>query len=507
MLAVYSTLRWLLVTALASALHIDVVIHYPEKGSAVEQCGLQFRAATSFNDPAAAAPAKWVARNVFAAQVELPDSRLYEKASIGILADVSDTKVGNAACQALCPMLGSQGQALQMGNFVETQPLLLENTVEVWPAFCKPNYGESQLSFFSDAIGRQINLVVRLPSAVLENNLPRPSAMLPPILFRLNSEWYWPNSTVHYSTWHDLMVTGNLGALVVAEVYVEGVDWKSWDTQPIYTTEPLNYTCRGCDPQLQFICDSWESSAYFIYRGGNHSFGSAARFFDELYDMAMPLVLQRLPDRSDNEILRVGMWGYCIGGLAAWNAMVLRPERYNIAYLGSPAMDFDCGDAFRAVRSLSWGAVRPRIYIDSGAAEGQLMNRMALMLLRMLQDQGLEEGRDVFYVRAAFGTHQANAFLRRALTGLMVLFGSGRPGQEVYTPAMRQTQIIVQPDNMTMGGQWFSSVILFFIYHGCSMVLLCFGAVVIFILGRLSVVRHMEKSGQAREPLLLRAGC
>merc|ERR1711933_25376 len=89
------------------------------------------------------------------------------------------------------------------------------------------------------------------------------------------------------------------------------------------------------------------------YAGGNHSFGSAAAFFEELWRKAMPHVLEQLPQRTDNKAMRVGAWGYCIGGLAAWNAITTQPNLFNMAYLGSPAMDYDCGDPFRALSNVS----------------------------------------------------------------------------------------------------------------------------------------------------------
>jgi len=494
-------LLWVCLGVLAAGLHIDVVVHYPEEGSAVEHCGFQFRVATSFSDPAASTVAARSEKDTFVAKVELPDSRLYEKAVVGVLADVTGDD-SDKACQALCPRMGSQGQAMQSGAFVETRPLALDNRIDIWPAFCKPDWGETRLSFQSEAIGRRVDIVARVPAASLENNLSRPSNMLPPIMFRFNSEWYWPESANHYDTWHDMMDDGYMEFLAIAEVYIDGVGWREWDTQPIFTDEKLSYSCQSCDPELQFVCDSWESSAYFVYRGGNHSFGSAAQFFDELYSHAMPQLLRELPPRSDNDTLRVGAWGYCIGALAAWNALTLRPDLFNMAYLGSPAMDFNCGDPFRAIESLNWGAVRPRIYIDSGAAEGQIMNRMTLRLFRMLQEKGLVEGRDIFYSRAEFGTHQASAFLRRALKGLLILFGSGTPGLSVYTPAMHQVPIIVQPDNMSMGGQWFAGLMTFFLYHAWSFVAGAATASAAFLFSRANPKWSLGTSGTGWMPLL-----
>mmetsp|Transcript_79385 Transcript_79385/g.256642 ORF Transcript_79385/g.256642 Transcript_79385/m.256642 type:complete len:305 (-) Transcript_79385:166-1080(-) len=139
----------------------------------------------------------------------------------------------------------------------------------------------------------------------------------------------------------------------------------------------------------------------------------------------MPAILAQLPARSDDAALPVGVWGYCIGGLAAWNALVSRPDLFNIAYLGSPAMDFNCGHPFDAIRGMSWTAgARPRIYIDAGTEEGELMDKQTLLLFQKLQDKGLVAGQDVFYERAEFGTHQESSFLRRSVKALLVLFGA-----------------------------------------------------------------------------------
>merc|ERR1719284_1522786 len=98
--------------------------------------------------------------------------------------------------------------------------------------------------------------------------------------------------------------------------------------------------------------------------------------------MTMPHVLRKLPNRTDSRAVRTGMWGYCIGGLAAWSAITSNPHLYNIGYLGSPAMDFDCGDPFRAVHQVSLDnyAVRPKIYIDNGADEGDEMTVQSKLL-------------------------------------------------------------------------------------------------------------------------------
>lgn len=421
-------LAWVASSLLAhrvGGLHISANIHYPETNSAVEHCGFQFQVATSIGDPEKdAVEARHISKDLFRADLELDDSLLYTSVMIGLLA--SDTDINRPECQAICPRVGPQGNQLQTGPFLRIHELSPSNTIDVWPSFCSWNWTTVSSSFHSDAIGKEVNIIARVPAAFSENTLARPSAMMPPIIFRFNSEWYWWNPDKQYNTLHDLMLGGEMENFIVAEVYIEGNDFHAWATQPIYTTEPLIHPCT-CEAETQFICDAWNAQSYKGYEGVNHSFGSAPLFFDELYDSSMPQLLAVLPTRNDAGTLRVGAWGYCIGGLAAWNAASTRPEKFNFAYIGSPALDWNCGHAFAAVPNVK-SAVSPKYYIDSGAGEGVLMNRQSLLLFHRLEQQGLVPGKDLFYERAPFGTHQGRALLRRSLKGLLSLFGTDIQG-------------------------------------------------------------------------------
>lgn len=470
---------------LASGLKLEAIIHYPQNDSAVDRCGFKFRIATSIIDSAQSEPAHDNGRDSCRALLELSDTHLYAQVLVVVVADHDASIVFSPECQAVCPRLGPQGQAVQLGSFLQTEPLSAMNTVEIWPVFCRLDVGVTQSTFYSEAIGREVVIKSRVPAAYLENGLPRPGHLMPPIFFRFNSEWYWEDNAKHFNTWHDLMVAGDMEPFVAAEVYIQGVDWNAWANQPIYTTQKLNHKCGKCEPELKFICDSWQSSGYFGYVGGNHSFGSAVQFYDNIYDQGLPQVLSQLPQRLDKTTLRVGAWGYCIGGLAAWNAILSRPERFNFAYLGSPAVDFDCGDPLLAADSFTWGVVRPKIYIDAGGGEGTLMTRQTLLLFRKLQERGLVEGKDIFYTRAEFGTHQGRSLLRRAHVGLLVLFGTGTIGQKVYVPASQQITVAAVPEQKSvMGMQSPHSLVGFFLDNGPCMIMLTIASSIAFFLGR-----------------------
>eukprot|EP00746_Dinoflagellata_sp_MGD_P077096 gnl/MRDRNA2_/MRDRNA2_30973_c0_seq1.p1 gnl/MRDRNA2_/MRDRNA2_30973_c0~~gnl/MRDRNA2_/MRDRNA2_30973_c0_seq1.p1 ORF type:complete len:539 (-),score=92.46 gnl/MRDRNA2_/MRDRNA2_30973_c0_seq1:289-1905(-) len=424
------------------ALDLTVNVHYPEKMSAVELCGFKFsvEAVSKLNptDPIAHAHANKLEKDLYSAYMQVPDENINSEAILAVMAKPGGTeKIWSPECQQICPRLGPQGFVTNAGPFTKTGPLQKSNVIDLWPDFGCQGWSNVDVSFHSKAIGRHVQARARVPASAIENTLARPTHLLPPTMFRFNAEWYWDHPVQEYDSWHKLMVDGEMEPVTMVELYIKGVGWQDWETQPIYSTEPLRKKCGKCDPELQFICDDWEKTGYNLYKGGHHSFGHAKAFFEELYREIVPALFKVLPGGSHSvSALRTGVWGNCIGGLAAWNAVSSLPHLFNIAYLGSPAVDYDCGDGFKAVQNISLqsqGSL-PRIYIDSGADEGPEMNQQALLLFSKLQQQGLIEGQNVYYTRHPFGTHQGRMFERRVLKALMTLFGTNvnHPGSSYY---------------------------------------------------------------------------
>lgn len=491
----------------AAALELNVIVHYPQQNSAVDRCGFQFVIGTDVGKASESeeVPTTQYGNDSYHATLQLPDSLFLTQVLVGVIAKFGD--VSSKECQAVCPRMGPQGEAVQSGVFLQTEPLLRENEVNIWPAFCVLDPVTTEASFFSEAIGREVVIKTRIPATYVENPLPRPSGSLPPIMFRFNSEWYWSENEKLYDTWHTLMVAGELEPFVVSEIYIAGNDWQAWSSQPIYTTEKLQHSCGKCDSEIEFVCRDWERAGYAGYTGGNHSFGEAGAFFDDLYDLGLPPVLQQLPPRTDDATLRVGAWGYCIGGLAAWNALVTRPDRFNIGYLGSPAVDFNCGHALLAADSFAWGGLRPKIYIDSGSAEGPLMNQQSVLLLRKLKRKGLVEGKDIFYTRATFGTHQGRSLLRRAHVGLHTLFGTRsrtdmtHPDEEADLSHFGQVAVHTDATSETMVSAQHHPLPALASYDTVYCILIGTASVLAFVLGRWTVTRKAGGRGSV-EPLL-----
>jgi len=420
---------------LYAAQGLDVSIHYSESNSVIDACGLTLKVAVSLSNNPIPSVAEEIAtqhgKDLFTARLHVNGSNINNDGLVAINAMLGDKKqLTSEGCKQVCGKISPQGDLVSTGPYTKVR-LTPEAHIDVWPNFgCQKWQTLPDISFASAAIGgRRVIARARMPAAPQENHLARPSGQLPPILFRLNSEWYWPDSGEEYGHWHSLMVDGIMEPFIVVEVGEENVS--HWPNEPIFTSKPLRLKCGACEDDISFVCRDWESYSH-RFAGKAHFFGSAADFFDELWHSVVPHLLTKLPARTDvaksfeAHQLRVGVWGYCIGGLAAWNAITLKPGLYNMAYMGSPAVDFDCGDALVMAKNVSLGDgnSEPNIYIDVGAHEGIVAIRQSRLLFHRLRDQGYH----IQFSVAPFGTHQARIFLRRALPGLLALFGSDATG-------------------------------------------------------------------------------
>jgi len=412
---------------------LTVNIHYPEKNSVIDACGFTLKAVVALvNNPTVPLADDIATRHdkdFFTASLHVNGSNSNQDGLVAINAVIGDGKhLVSKRCGDVCGFIGPQGDLVSAGPYSKVR-LAPDAQIDVWPNFgCQKWRTLPDISFSSAAIGgRRVIARARMPAAHQENRLARPSSQLPPILFRLNSEWYWPDAGEEYGHWHSLMVDGLMEPFVVVEVGEENVTRREWARQPIFTSKPIRQTCGVCEDDIKFVCRGWEAYAP-KYVGKEHFFGSAAQFFTELWHSVVPRLLDTLPSRTDvaqpfePQQLRVGVWGYCIGGLGAWNAITLKPGLYNMAYMGSPAVDFNCGEALEMAKqvSLGDGSTRPNVYIDVGALESEQSIRQARLLFGRLHDQG----HHVQFAVAPMGTHQGRILLKRAQVGLLALFGS-----------------------------------------------------------------------------------
>jgi len=471
---------------------LNVNIHYPETNSVIDSCGLTLKVFVALNDsptvPVANKNATRHGKDLFTARLHVHGGN-NKDALVSISAAIGDrTKSASKRCEEVCGFISPQGDMVNTGPF-KTVRLRPEVQVDVWPDFgCRKWRTLPDISFFSTAIGgRRVIARARMPAAHQENRLARPSGQLPPILFRLNSEWYWPDSGVEYGHWHSLMVDGVTEPFIVVEVGEENITLREWKKQPIFTSEPLRQTCGACHDDIKFVCRNWESYAH-SYAGGEHFFGSAAHFFTELWHSVVPRLLETLPARTDAaqpfepRQLRVGVWGYCIGGLAAWNAVSLKPGLYNMAYMGSPAVDFNCGDALEVAKNVSLGdgSSTTNLYIDVGALEGERQISYARLLFQRLRDQGYH----VHFYIAPMSTHQSGVLLRRALNGLLTMFRSDAQGY------FSKQMLADAPDEGKQPPQRFT-------YQPTTIIIACLGgfAVVVSFLGGAIVQRRCAAPG------------
>mmetsp|Transcript_102236 Transcript_102236/g.184406 ORF Transcript_102236/g.184406 Transcript_102236/m.184406 type:complete len:498 (-) Transcript_102236:156-1649(-) len=423
-------LLWTTLLSCAHALDLSIFVHYPSHNSAVDICGLVLSVTTSLETDSKPVLLQPFGDNIYRADLNLDDRYLSAEPLLAVLGN-TPKRSSSEQCEKLCPHL-SPNQLAELGVRSRVPPMSHSNEVHLWPSLCQQDPSSADLRTYSAAIGQDMAFTVHLPASFSENFLPRPTDRLPAVLFKFNSEWFWDyRNQRDYEYLHNSMVVGEIKEFVLVEIEEKGVVWQNWSNQPIFDDQGPQDNCTSkCPEDLEFICQTWPHTRN-LYAGGNHSWGGASLFFDELYDHVLPQILALMPRRLDEDdaSLTVGTWGYCIGGLASWNALVSKPNRFNLAYLGSPAMDYNCAEPFKRLENLSWVGRPPTIYLDTGSMEDDMMRRQVRLLYEKLVLKGLVPGRDIFFSESQFGTHEEKMLWRRAQVAMKSLFAIPGPSQ------------------------------------------------------------------------------
>ena len=151
--------------------------------------------------------------------------------------------------------------------------------------------------------------------------------------------------------------------------------------------------------------------------------GEAKAYVDWLSDVLRPAINQRyrtLPARENT-----GVAGSSMGGLFSLYAIFERSDAFGFAAVMSPSLWFGRGAIFDWVRSRPF--VDARIYIDSGAKEGERTLANARRMRDLLVQKGYARGERLRWVEDAIGVHHESAWGRRFRKALPALLSVARP--------------------------------------------------------------------------------
>jgi predicted alpha/beta superfamily hydrolase len=175
-----------------------------------------------------------------------------------------------------------------------------------------------------------------------------------------------------------------------------------------------------------------------VYHASEHRIAEYSPFVDErvgggeaetyaawLTDVLRPAINQRyrtLPERE-----HTGVAGSSMGGLFSLFAIFQRSDVFGFAAVMSPSLWFARGAIFDWVYHRPWADVR--IYLDTGAREGERTLANARRMRDLLVSKGYEPGERLRFVEDAIGVHHESAWgrrFRKALPALLTVTGTER---------------------------------------------------------------------------------
>ena len=151
--------------------------------------------------------------------------------------------------------------------------------------------------------------------------------------------------------------------------------------------------------------------------------GDAAAYLTWLCDVLRPAINDRyrtLPARA-----HTGIGGSSMGGLLSLFAIFERSDVFGFAAVMSPSLWFAHGAIFDWVRAQPF--VDARIYLDTGAREGEKTLANAQHLRDLLITKGYVPGERLRWVEDSIGVHHESAWGRRFRKALPALLAVATP--------------------------------------------------------------------------------
>jgi len=143
----------------------------------------------------------------------------------------------------------------------------------------------------------------------------------------------------------------------------------------------------------------------------SHKGGKAARYAQMLAREIKPFIDQSY--RTRRAAAHTAAGGSSLGALAALVAGVTYPRVFSKLALLSPSVWWDEGSILRLVEAWTPREPRPRIWLDTGTAEGRNPAKVVedtRLLRQALAGKGWREGSDLHYEEAPGDTHNERAW-------------------------------------------------------------------------------------------------
>merc|ERR1712166_768512 len=327
-----------------------------------------------------------------------------------------------SACAKACPAVRT-GLGLQnLGAPVWVNLKEGGTQVDAWPYFCTQRGKVATQTLYSPELATNRTLTVYRPLGLVENTLPRPSAMA----VKHDGQEFVP---LQLNTILDAMIiSGEIQELVVVGV-------NSWSTGAADPMSGLDYRNGILTPFKQndtCVCNTflrWSNACNLTLSGATGRGDDYANF---LVKQILPTVSAQLGVTLDRRTTI--SWGYSLGGLTAAYHAYAYPKTFGIAIAGSPSLWFNCGELVEPLVTLVPSS--SKLYLDVGNAEPKAMHTLPRVVYqRLLQRDTFRDGANVWLTEGEGDYHNPNAFyFKRGPRALKAVLPGESRDQSHYEP-------------------------------------------------------------------------
>jgi len=319
----------------------------------------------------------------------------------------------SAACAEVCPTLQSSPFLRNLGATVWVELKEGGTQADAWPYFCTHRGKVADQTLYSPELATNLTLSVYRPPGLVENPLPRPSAMA-----AFHDGFTNIGSSSLVSTILDGMIlTGEIQELVVV-----GIDSKNGTSfrDAIFTPYKRNNSC---------VCP--EQSAWCIPRTTVDPSGQGDDYLRFLVKQVLPTMSAQLGVTLDRRTTI--SWGYSKGGLAAAYHAYAAPETFGIVITGSPSLWYNCGEIVEPL--IAGVPPSSKLYMDWGNAVGPLEGPLQRMVYQgLLQRDGFSDGSNVWLTEVEGDYHEPNGFFKRVPRALKAVLPPQSRDPSHYEP-------------------------------------------------------------------------
>lgn len=329
---------------------------------------------------------------------------------------------GGRTCFSLCPAFEESSQPSMLGSKAMVDLKRGMTTATIIPWFCQRKGESMHMDVTSPQLGKRFDMMIHRPPSMIENPYVQPI-----IVFAHDGLPGDEPSPVHDARLLELIdeshVLGLVEPLMIVAISSSDERDGAMYRNRIFLPSLPDPQCH-CQADDAWWCQT-DTNRRAVIDTANSVLGSVGQA-DLYLDFLYVTVRQHLISTYGLEVeTKVANWGYGLGGFLSMYATASRPLEFPYAFAGSPTVWWNCGELLKNLNTYIMGMkCRPKIYMDVGGGEGWMQTGPTETMHKAFVDNHFQDGKDVFLVMEPGDFQEPIAQARRALRGILALFGT-----------------------------------------------------------------------------------